>query len=161
MLFYNELSGFRFLSMYYTIFIFTFWHYTIYYTIFLKDYTILQHLTILFLHCRITLNPYKSRISGCLCTLFFITHLEDVEFQIIRLICRPQNRMISGLRPELHLSQPHMCSCRRLAYGFCKKFKIHKMRTGTSCQISSVFDKFHSPDIDLSISLNCIFYGIS
>ena len=42
MFFYDELSGFRFLSMYYTIFIFTFWHYTIYYTIFLKNYTILR-----------------------------------------------------------------------------------------------------------------------
>lgn len=66
--------------MYYTIFIFTFWHYTIYYTIFLKNYTIRQQVTILFLHCRITLNSYKSRISGSLCILLLIAHLENIEF---------------------------------------------------------------------------------
>lgn len=37
-----RLYGFRFLSMYYTIFIFVSWHYTIYYTIFLKNYTTLR-----------------------------------------------------------------------------------------------------------------------
>lgn len=37
-----RLYGFRFLSTYYTIFIFVSWHYTIYYTIFLKNYTTLR-----------------------------------------------------------------------------------------------------------------------
>ena len=37
-----RLYGFRFLSTYYTIFIFVSWHYTIYYTIFLKNYIILR-----------------------------------------------------------------------------------------------------------------------
>lgn len=127
MFFYDKLSGFRFLSMYYTIFLFTFWHYTIYYTIFLKNYTIQQHLTIHFLHCRITLNPYKSGISGCLCTLFLLTHLKDIKLQIIRIPRSPQDRMIRRLRPEFHLPQSLMHILRRLPDRLCEELLIHEM----------------------------------
>ena len=157
MVFYDELSGFRFLSMYYTIFIFTFWHYTIYYTIFLKNCTIRQQVTIFFLHCHITLNPYKSRISGCLCTLFLIAHLEDVKLQIIRFIRRPEDRMVRCLCPEFHLSEPTVDAFSGLRDRLCKQLIIHKMRAGAGSKIAPVFYELHPPHVDLPISFHSIF----
>ena len=52
--------------------------------------------------------------------LFFINNLKNEEFQIIRFLCCPQNRMICRLCPKFHQTQSLMRSTRRLTDGLCQ-----------------------------------------
>lgn len=56
-----------------------------------------------------------------------VHHLEDVKLQIIGLVCRPENRMVTGLRAEFHLPQSLMRPGCRLTDGFGKKLRVHEM----------------------------------
>lgn len=71
--------------------------------------------------------PYKSSIPATFQSLLLINHLEDIEFQIIGLICGPQNRVIRGLRTKLDLTQSFMCGSGCLAHGLRQKLLRHKM----------------------------------
>lgn len=72
--------------------------------------------------------------------LLFIYHLENIKFQIIRLISSPQNRMVWRLCPKFHLTQSFMYIFCRLMNGFRKQFIGHKMRTGAGCQKSAILN---------------------
>ena len=106
-------------------------------------------------------NPCKSSISATFSHLLFIHHLKNVELQIVRLICCPQDRMIRRLCPELYLPQAFVYIPCCLPNGLCKKLIGHKMRAGTGCQKASVLYQLHGSQIDLTVALYSIFNGAS
>ena len=89
--------------------------------------------------------------------LFLITYLEDIEFQVIGFVGRPQDRVIRRLCAVFHLAKSLVCTSCGLANRFCKQFIFHKMGTGTGCKKSAVFYQFHSTKIDLTVAFDCIF----
>ena len=56
-----------------------------------------------------------------------IHHLEHVKLQIIRLFCRPQNRVIRCLGAVLDLTQAFVDISCRLMDGLCEQFIGHKV----------------------------------
>ena len=93
--------------------------------------------------------------------LFLLTNLENIKFQVIRLIRRPQNRMVCCLGPVLHLPEPFVYIARGLTYGFGKQFRVHEMGAGTGGQIAAALYQLHASQVDFAIALDCIFNGIS
>ena len=69
--------------------------------------------------------------------------------------------MIRGLGTKFHLSEPLMYIPGSLVDCLGKKLVGHKMRTGTGCQIAPRLHKLHTPEVDLTVALHCIFYGAS
>lgn len=93
--------------------------------------------------------------------LLFIHNLKNIKLQIIRLIRRPQNRMIWSLRPKLDLTQPFMHIMRRLVYRLGKQFIRHKVGTGAGGKIAPILHQLHSPKINLTVSFCGILNRIS
>ena len=93
--------------------------------------------------------------------LFLLTNLENIKFQVIRLIRRPQNRMVCCLGPVLHLPEPFVYIARGLTYGFGKQFRVHEMGAGTGGQIAAALYQLHASQVDFAIALDCVFNGIS
>lgn len=93
--------------------------------------------------------------------LFFIHNLENIKFQVIGLIRRPQNWMIRGLGAVFYLTETFVDVVSRLVDGFREEFVVHKVGTRTGAQIAAVFDQFHAAQIDFTISLDCVFDGVS
>ena len=71
--------------------------------------------------------PYKSSIPATFQSLLLINHLEDIEFQIIGLICCPQDRVIRGLGAEFDLTETLMRGSGCLAHGLRQKLLRRKM----------------------------------
>ena len=90
-----------------------------------------------------------------------ISYLEDIEFQIIRLICCPQNGMVRGLCAVFHLTQTFMDILCRLPNGLGEQLVCHEVRAGACCQKTAVFQQFHGTQVDFPIAFGGIFYGAS
>ena len=86
----------------------------------------------------IHLTPHKTKLSTTFQPLLLFYHLKNIKFQIIALICRPQDRVIRSLRAELDLAQTLVCGARRLADRLCKKLLRHEMWAGTGRQIAAI-----------------------
>ena len=69
--------------------------------------------------------------------------------------------MIRCLCTVLYLAQSLMDILRCLTDGLCKQLIRHKMRAGTGCKKSAVLYKTHCTEIDLTVSLDGIFYRAS
>ena len=69
--------------------------------------------------------------------------------------------MIRCLCTVLYLAQSLMDILRCLTDGLCKQLIRHKMRAGTGCEKSAVLYKTHCTEIDLTVSLDSIFYRAS
>ena len=87
----------------------------------------------------------------------FLTHLKNIELQVIGFLRCPKNRMVRCLGMEFHLSQPLMGAPSRFLYRLCKKFRLHEVRAGTSGEKSSLFYQLQSPHINFPISFYRIF----
>ena len=87
--------------------------------------------------------------------------MEDIKFQVIGLIRRPQNWMIRGLGAVFYLTETFVDVVSRLVDGFREEFVVHKVGARTGAQIAAVFDQFHAAQIDFTISLDCVFDGVS
>ena len=71
--------------------------------------------------------PCKFKVFKAFELLSIITYLEDVELQIIRLFCRPQDRVIRCLGAVLDLTQAFVDISCCLMDGLCKQFIGHKV----------------------------------
>ena len=106
-------------------------------------------------------KPHKHWGFGAFYFLFFIHNLEDIKFQVIGLIRRPQNWVIRSLGAVFYLTETFVDVVSRLVDGFREEFVVHKVGTRTGAQIAAVFDQFHAAQIDFTISLDCVFDGVS
>lgn len=71
--------------------------------------------------------------TGILFRLSFLqllTHLENIEFQVVGFLRRPEDRMIRRLCFKFHLTQSLMRSVGCFADGLCEQLRIHKVGTG-------------------------------
>ena len=91
----------------------------------------------------------------------FSNHLKNKEFKIFGFRHIPKNRVIGRLLPCLYLTERDAgIGGGIMKHGF-KKALRHKMRTGTGSQIASAREQLHRLHINLLISANSVFYGIS
>lgn len=67
--------------------------------------------------------------------------------------------MIRCLRSVFHLAKSLMRALCSLSDRLCKQFIFHKVGTGTGCQETTVFYQLQSAEIDLTVTLNCVFDG--
>ena len=71
--------------------------------------------------------------TGILFRLSFLqllTHLENIEFQVVGFLRRPEDRMIRRLCFKFHLTQSLMRSVGCFSDGLCEQLRIHKVGTG-------------------------------
>lgn len=59
--------------------------------------------------------------------LTILNHLEDIEFQIIRGIVCPQDRMIRTLLAEFHLAKPLVCIAGSLSDRLLEEIRGHEV----------------------------------
>ena len=59
--------------------------------------------------------------------LFFVHNLKDIEFQIIRGIVCPQDRMIRALLAEFHLAKPLVCIAGSLSDRLLEELRGHEV----------------------------------
>lgn len=85
--------------------------------------------------------------------LFLVTNLKNIEFQVIRLVRRPQNGMVCCLGPVLHLPEPFVYIARCFTYGFGKEFRVHEMGAGTGGQIAAVLYQLHASQVYFAVPL--------
>ena len=83
------------------------------------------HLVVSFLYPLVD-TGILSRLSF----LQLLTHLENIEFQVVGFLRRPEDRMIRRLCFKFHLTQSLMRSVGRFADGLCEQLRIHKVGTG-------------------------------
>ena len=81
------------------------------------------------IHLFVTVQPVG------LSHLFLVAYLENIEFQIIRFLRCPQDRMIRRLGAVFHLAETLMYILCRLMDRLCEQLIGHKMRAGTGCQV--------------------------
>ena len=72
---------------------------------------------------------------GC---LFFLYHLEDVEFQIIGFLRSPQDGVVGRLGAEIDLAEALVGIPGRPGNGVPEQVRIHKMRAGAGGEETSV-----------------------
>lgn len=72
---------------------------------------------------------------GC---LFFLYHLEDVEFQIIGFLRSPQDGVVGRLGAEIDLAEALVGVPGCPGNGVPEQVRIHKMRAGAGGEETSV-----------------------
>lgn len=86
---------------------------------------------------------------GC---LFFLYHLEDVEFQIIGFLRSPQDGVVGRLGAEIDLAEALVGIPGRPGNGVPEQVRIHKMRAGAGGEETSVLYQSESPLVDFPVS---------
>ena len=69
--------------------------------------------------------------------------------------------MIRGLRAEFYLAEAFVGTSCCFPDRFCQQFLGHKMGTGAGGKVASVFDQFQSFDIDLAVTFDSVFGGLT
>ena len=93
--------------------------------------------------------------------LFFITDLKNIELQIVRGVCCPEDRVVCCLGTKFYLPQSLVGTSGCLGNRLLEQLRVHKVGAGTGCQKTAILDQLHSSEIDFPVTLHRIFNGIA
>ena len=89
--------------------------------------------------------------------LVLAADLEDIKFQIVGLVGRPEDGVVGGLGTELDLAEAFMGVFCGLGDHLGKKLAGHEVGTGAGGKIAAVFYQPHGALVDFPVALGGVF----